>query len=762
MIHNLFLILNRCADISKTVIVILITSCHVFPQASYQVLINTQENLLNDIVVNNRDEILAVVSEGGIDPAVFFVPIDGLAASATGWKIISNNFSTIYPIKKVVYHDNFLCFTHALNNTGAVSCIDLVTNEFWSKEIANAFLQDAVIDINDQLDVVVANTVVGTESDSEIYKVDREGTLVWKQGLSRVNASPDLDIYLSPTAIKFDKNGNIFIIGGIRGDNSAGESFIIKMDAEGNVLQARSIAFHAMGRMVLTEDAIYILNKGYLEHFWGVDFFEPDYAILLKLDFDLNMMWAKRYFADRFIYSSASIRKNESGRLFMSHTTLGAFPAIFCEIDNGGNILSQQGYPNYRPDMELLNDGSLVLGSQFNFDELGTTIVQPLISKTDTNGNIEGCITYPTCLEAEDLDVQFGEIELNVSPIEDLEELELILETVSFTFTEGCNFPPVPIPDFHFPDTLCLGDSARTTETYNRLANAREWHLTGPGVDSVQSDSLDFAFRFLEAGGYRLRHTVWVLGCSYAYEENVTVLPELEIDITPEYLCPDGPFEIGVISGREIKNYLWENGQTTELLNVAATGIYAVQADDGFCVATDTAEIVFVSELIGNVPLFNLPADTTVCERHLPFPLAITSGFTDTFFVNNSFVANNEYTVNGSGEYLIGANIYGCGFSETFTLHTSDCRASVYLPNVFSPNGDGINDAFFPQGKDFETLSLRVFDRWGGLRYEGKGRGAKWSPGRSVGQGNYLYLLAYENLLTGEEETMAGGVVLVR
>ncbi|MFT4761924.1 MAG: gliding motility-associated-like protein [Paraglaciecola sp.] len=42
----------------------------------------------------------------------------------------------------------------------------------------------------------------------------------------------------------------------------------------------------------------------------------------------------------------------------------------------------------------------------------------------------------------------------------------------------------------------------------------------------------------------------------------------------------------------------------------------------------------------------------------------------------------------------------------------------IYAPNVFSPNGDGINDFFYLQTPDFGVLHyLNFFDRWGSLIY---------------------------------------------
>jgi gliding motility-associated-like protein len=43
----------------------------------------------------------------------------------------------------------------------------------------------------------------------------------------------------------------------------------------------------------------------------------------------------------------------------------------------------------------------------------------------------------------------------------------------------------------------------------------------------------------------------------------------------------------------------------------------------------------------------------------------------------------------------------------------------VFVPNTFSPNGDGSNDVFYVRGKGLERVkSLRIFNRWGQIVFE--------------------------------------------
>ncbi|MEI6123721.1 MAG: gliding motility-associated C-terminal domain-containing protein [Bacteroidota bacterium] len=37
----------------------------------------------------------------------------------------------------------------------------------------------------------------------------------------------------------------------------------------------------------------------------------------------------------------------------------------------------------------------------------------------------------------------------------------------------------------------------------------------------------------------------------------------------------------------------------------------------------------------------------------------------------------------------------------------------MYIPNIFSPNGDGANDVLFVRGQNIQTIDFRIYNRWG-------------------------------------------------
>ncbi len=85
--------------------------------------------------------------------------------------------------------------------------------------------------------------------------------------------------------------------------------------------------------------------------------------------------------------------------------------------------------------------------------------------------------------------------------------------------------------------------------------------------------------------------------------------------------------------------------------------------------------------------------------------------------VDKSILQNPVYNFNTIGEFpviLTASNIYGCS-NTTMKIVKVLPEFTFYVPNAFTPNADGLNDIFLPEGMgwDTKTYSLTIFDRWG-------------------------------------------------
>ncbi len=97
---------------------------------------------------------------------------------------------------------------------------------------------------------------------------------------------------------------------------------------------------------------------------------------------------------------------------------------------------------------------------------------------------------------------------------------------------------------------------------------------------------------------------------------------------------------------------------------------------------------------------------------------------------------------------------FNCGIDTIFkTISVVNCDSikescQLYIPNVFTPNADGINDKFYPSTFcPFEHYELLIFNRWGGLIFKTSNQTDKWDgkyKGSDCSDGVYVYLITYK------------------
>lgn len=100
------------------------------------------------------------------------------------------------------------------------------------------------------------------------------------------------------------------------------------------------------------------------------------------------------------------------------------------------------------------------------------------------------------------------------------------------------------------------------------------------------------------------------------------------------------------------------------------------------------------------------------------------------------------------------------------------CACSVYVPNVFSPDGEGDPDnetfrPFLPSDCTFTDYNLRIFDRWGKLVYESSNPEEAWDGafnGRPLTANVYVYVIRihFSDAEEAKPEIITGDVALIR
>jgi gliding motility-associated-like protein len=109
-----------------------------------------------------------------------------------------------------------------------------------------------------------------------------------------------------------------------------------------------------------------------------------------------------------------------------------------------------------------------------------------------------------------------------------------------------------------------------------------------------------------------------------------------------------------------------------------------------------------------------------------------------------------------------------CGVAEDeINIDVIDCPSCLFIPNAFSPNGDGRNDVFrILETCVVEKFEIKIFNRWGTLVYSGRSTAQGWDGtynGVPADGGVYYYLI---NIVPKSESRdavlLSGDIILVR
>lgn len=123
----------------------------------------------------------------------------------------------------------------------------------------------------------------------------------------------------------------------------------------------------------------------------------------------------------------------------------------------------------------------------------------------------------------------------------------------------------------------------------------------------------------------------------------------------------------------------------------------------------------------------------------------------------------NSHTAINTGWYKLAvSNEFGC--SDTSDAIQYFAKPNLFVPNVFTPNGDGKNDVLKIYGNQLATVEFIIFDQWGRKVFETRDPNQTWNGstgGKAQPVGVYIYSLK-ATFLDGTTESKKGSVNLIR
>ncbi|MEZ5007047.1 MAG: PKD domain-containing protein [Chitinophagales bacterium] len=302
------------------------------------------------------------------------------------------------------------------------------------------------------------------------------------------------------------------------------------------------------------------------------------------------------------------------------------------------------------------------------------------------------------------------------------------------------------------------GDSTCSNSNYNFLNNSID---NGFAIDNYVWDfgdgttgsGFEPTHTYSTAGDYVV--TLIVSSSLVACSDTTTDVMNVKAGILSEFtFAPDTICE-GVTtvqftnqsSGGSWDSIFWDFGNNefstlndpTQLYTEGGSYTVTMTIYDDICGELDTVHIVNVFE----VPSLNLPDTLNICDEIFERLSVEGNGTFDILWstgeTSESIVIDNSFDT-----IIVQVNNNGCiSFDTTFI--TRDCPA--YLPNTFTPNGDGVNDFFLPLPNNITSFTLKVFDRWGKKVFETNTFDIGWDG--NYANGNRAPLDTYSYIFEG-------------
>ena len=322
---------------------------------------------------------------------------------------------------------------------------------------------------------------------------------------------------------------------------------------------------------------------------------------------------------------------------------------------------------------------------------------------------------------------------------------------------------PPTTPNFSFVNSLCEGTSfVFPTTSLNSISGT--WT---PAFNNLSSAT----YTFNPDGNT-------VLGaCANSVNETMTIIPNLDPSFTfSDSLCADAVFDFPSTSTEGV------SGVWTPSFNNQSTQNYTFTPDLSGIVFTNIGQrcpqVVSQTMTIIPNPVADFTPQNTVLSLFAPTTLLDNnSSNAYSYFWNfgdgtsNDSIFSPEHTFpENAGTYLVSlevSNELGC-LDSTSQIIVIEHDPVVFIPNAFTPDGDGLNNEFmavFPENMKLANYEMYIYDRWGELVFYSQDPKQGWDAslaGFDAPDGVYSYLVKYKELGYVNKFQVTGSVVVIR
>ena len=172
------------------------------------------------------------------------------------------------------------------------------------------------------------------------------------------------------------------------------------------------------------------------------------------------------------------------------------------------------------------------------------------------------------------------------------------------------------------------------------------------------------------------------------------------------------------------------------------------------------------------LPVVTLSPYDSICLNAPSVPLSGGTPQGGAFFINGVLRTLLNPAIEGAGYHKViyrYTDLHGCLNADTAVILITSgkgCEVIIWVPDAFSPNGDGVNDHFLPQSANIRQFSMNIYSRTGQLVFSSDAVTDGWDGtlnGQPCTGGTYVYVIVYKSSESPPEfRTLSGTLTLVR
>lgn len=218
-------------------------------------------------------------------------------------------------------------------------------------------------------------------------------------------------------------------------------------------------------------------------------------------------------------------------------------------------------------------------------------------------------------------------------------------------------------------------------------------------------------------------------------------------------------------------NFIWSDGQTSDTASQLCVGQYYLTiTDDHGCKYQDTVDVNDASVNFDFTA--HAEKDTIYQGQSTRLYTQDTLNYFYSWTPAESLETPNSASTKASPEQtttyiLTVSDQYGCTFTDTITIFVKEVSCGppyIFVPNAFTPNGDGNNDVLYVRTQFADEVYFAVYHRWGEKVFETTNKDIGWDGkinGKQADAGVYVYRLRVR-CFTKEVYEESGNVTLIR